>query len=97
MRKADIIEQISVKTGISKEDVLLALESFFTEVKQAVLEGEGVSIHGFGSFNVVKRAGRQARDINKSTAMYVPEHYIPKFKPAKEFMNALKSVEIKKP
>jgi len=90
MRKADLITQISEKTGIAKVDVLVALESFFKQVKQNVREGENVYIRGFGSFIVKKRAKKIGRNIKKNVAIEIPEHYIPSFKPAKVFMESVR-------
>lgn len=95
MRKADIISTIADKTGIPKVDILVTLETFFKEVKQTVYEGETVSIRGFGSFTIKKRAAKKGRNIKKNEVVMIPEHYIPTFKPAKEFMEAVKSVKIK--
>jgi DNA-binding protein HU-beta len=95
MRKADIISNISDKTGIPKVDILVTLETFFKEVKQTVFEGETVSIRGFGSFTTKKRAAKKGRNIKKNEVVHIPEHYIPTFKPAKEFMTALKTVKVK--
>ena len=49
MRKADIINQISEKTGIPKVDVLVTLETLFKEVKESLAQGENIYIRGFGS------------------------------------------------
>jgi DNA-binding protein HU-beta len=95
MRKADIITNISDKTGIPKVDILVTLETFFKEIKQTVQEGETVSIRGFGSFTTKKRAAKKGRNIKKNEEIFIPAHYIPSFKPAKEFMNSLKEVEVK--
>lgn len=95
MRKADIISIISDKTGIPKVDILVTLETFFKEVKDTVSEGETVSIRGFGSFTVKKRAAKKGRNIKKNEVVYIPEHFIPTFKPAKEFMVSVKSSDIK--
>lgn len=97
MRKADIITNIADKTGIPKVDILVTLETFFKEVKQTVEEGETVSIRGFGSFTTKKRAAKKGRNIKKNEVVHIPEHYIPTFKPAKEFMVALKAVKVKNP
>lgn len=94
MRKADVIQSIHDKTGIPKVDILVSLESFFQEVKQTVLEGEAVSIRGFGTFCTKKRAAKNGRNIKKNEVVHIPEHYIPKFKPAKEFMDAVKTIKI---
>lgn len=96
MRKADLINNISDKTGIAKVDVLVTLESFFKEIKTALREGENIYIRGFGSFVVKKRAKKIGRNIKKNIAIEIPEHYIPVFKPAKVFSNAVKK-SVKKP
>ena len=90
MRKADLVAAISEKTGIAKVDVLVALESFFKEVKVSLAEGENVYIRGFGSFVVKKRAKKIGRHIKKNVAIEIPEHYIPAFKPAKIFVEQVK-------
>ncbi len=95
MRKLDIIQAIHDKTGIPKVDVLVILETFFKEVKQTVFEGETVSIRGFGSFTHQKRAAKPGRNIVANTSRIVPEHYVPKFKPSKEFIEAVKSINVK--
>lgn len=96
MRKADLITKISEKTGIAKVDVLVALESFFREVKVSLKEGENVYIRGFGSFVIKKRAKKIGRNIKKNVAIEIPEHYIPVFKPAKVFSETVKK-NVKKP
>ena len=90
MRKADLINQISEKTGIPKVDVLVTLETMFKEVKQSLAAGENIYIRGFGSFITKKRAAKIGRNIKKNIAVEIPEHFIPAFKPAKEFMLEIK-------
>ena len=90
MRKVDLIHSISEKTGIAKVDVLVTLESFFKEIKTSLREGENVYVRGFGSFILKKRAKKIGRNIKKNIAIEIPEHYIPMFKPAKVFSDAIK-------
>ncbi len=90
MRKADLVANIADKTGIAKVDVLVALESFFKEVKGSLSEGENVYIRGFGSFVVKKRAKKIGRHIQENKAIEIPEHFIPAFKPAKIFVEQVK-------
>lgn len=90
MRKADLIAEISEKTGIAKVDVLVTLESFFKEVKESLESGENVYVRGFGSFVIKKRARKIGRNIKKNVAIEIPEHYIPSFKPAKIFVDMVK-------
>lgn len=91
MRKADLVTSISEKTGIAKVDVLVSLETFFKEVKSSLSEGENVYIRGFGSFVVKKRAKKIGRNIKKNIAIEIPEHFIPAFKPAKIFVEEVKT------
>lgn len=90
MRKADLVAAIADETGIAKVDVLVSLESFFVEVKSSLAKGENVYIRGFGSFVIKKRAKKIGRNIKENTAIEIPEHYIPSFKPAKIFVDEVK-------
>jgi DNA-binding protein HU-beta len=94
MRKADLINRISENTGIAKVDVLVTLENLFKEVKKSLSEGENIYIRGFGSFITKKRAAKIGRNIKKNTAVAIPAHYIPAFKPAKEFIEQIKEKEV---
>lgn len=91
MRKADLISKISDKTGIPKVDVLVTLETMFKEIKSTLSAGENLYIRGFGSFIIKKRAAKIGRNIKKNIAVSIPEHFIPAFKPAKEFVQEIKS------
>lgn len=90
MRKADLVNSISEKTGIPKVDVLVTLEQFFKEVKDSLGEGENVYVRGFGSFIIKTRAKKIGRHIKKNVAIEIPEHCIPAFKPAKVFVEQVK-------
>jgi len=90
MRKADVVNKVAEKTGIPKVDILVILESYFKKVKQSLVEGEPVFIRGFGSFQLKKRAAKIGRNIKANSFVQIPEHFIPSFKPAKEFTSAVK-------
>ena len=91
MRKIDLINQISDKTGIPKVDVMVTLETMFKEVKETLGKGENIYIRGFGSFITKKRAAKIGRNIKRNIAVHIPEHFIPAFKPAKEFVQEIKA------
>lgn len=91
MTKADVIAEIAEKTGIDKADVSSALEQFFTVVKDSLTNGENIYVRGFGSFVNKKRAKKVARNISKNTAIVIDEHFIPSFKPAKVFVEQVKT------
>ena len=91
MTKADIVNDIAKSTGIEKVTVQKTVEAFMESVKGALGKNDNVYLRGFGSFIVKKRAKKTARNISKNTTIIIPEHFIPAFKPAKVFVNKVKS------
>ena len=91
MRKAELISRISDKTCIPKVDVMVTLETMFTEIKKSLVVGENIYIRGFGSFISKKRAAKVGQNIKKNIAVAIPEHFIPAFKPSKEFVQEVKT------
>ena len=90
MRKAELVNIISEKTGVPKVDVLVSMETFFNEIKDTLASGENVYVRGFGSFIIKKRAKKIGRHIKKNVSLEIPEHFIPAFKPAKIFVDQVK-------
>lgn len=93
MTKADIVNEISRKTGIDKATVLTSVEAFMDAVKAGMISGNNVYLRGFGSFVLKRRAPKTARNISKNTTIIIPEHNIPAFKPAKTFSTAVKEAK----
>ncbi|MCH2479696.1 MAG: integration host factor subunit beta [Flavobacteriales bacterium] len=90
MTKADLVKNISDKTGMDKSDVQMIAEKFMNEVKNSLKNNENVYIRGFGSFIVKTRAEKTGRNISKNVAVVIPAHNIPAFKPSKTFVNSVK-------
>jgi DNA-binding protein HU-beta len=90
MTKADVVNEISMNTGIDKKTVLKTVEALMEAVKDSLVDGENVYLRGFGSFIVKKRAEKTARNISRDTSLIIPAHNIPSFKPAKEFLLKVK-------
>ena len=96
MTKADIVAEIAEKTGLEKVDVQTIVEAFMKEVKESLEGGENVYLRGFGSFIIKERAKKTGRNISKNTTIIIPAHNIPSFKPAKVFVDGVKTkVEVK--
>ncbi len=91
MTKADIVNEIAKNTGIEKATVQKTVEAFMETVKNSMIAGNNVYLRGFGSFVIKKRAKKTARNISKNTTIVIPAHNIPAFKPAKSFVNKVKS------
>lgn len=96
MTKAEIVAEISEKTGIEKHEVQHTIEAFMDSLKSSMVRGENIYLRGFGSFILKKRAQKTGRNISQNKSIIIPAHYIPAFKPAKTFAEKVKnSVEVK--
>ena len=91
MTKADIVSKISEETGVEKQAVLATVEAFMDSVKDSLSSGNNVYLRGFGSFIVKERAEKTGRNISKNESIIIPAHNIPAFKPAKTFVEKVKS------
>lgn len=85
MTKAEIATEISRSTGLDKAAVIMVIENLMTVIKDSLANGENVYLRGFGTFALKQRAEKLARNITKGTAVVVPAHQIPFFKPAPVF------------
>jgi DNA-binding protein HU-beta len=91
MTKADIVASIADETGMERNEVLKTVESFMASVKDSLAKGENVYLRGFGSFIVKERAEKTGRNISRNTSIVIPAHNVPAFKPAKTFVEEVKS------
>ena len=85
MTKADIVDRVAAGTGLTKLETEAIIEGFFKTVIESLKDGRGIEIRGFGSYRVKKKNSRQARNPKTGQQVFVPEHYVPKFKFSKEF------------
>lgn len=90
MTKADVVCEISRRTGIDRATALTAVEALMAIVKDSLKDGESVYLRGFGSFVVKQRAAKTARNITKNTTIIIPKHAVPAFKPSKIFIGELR-------
>ncbi|MDP4192420.1 MAG: HU family DNA-binding protein [Bacteroidota bacterium] len=85
MTKADIVEKIALGTGVTKLETEAIVEGFLNTVIEALKEGKGIEIRGFGSYKVKKKNARYARNPKTGEKVYVEEHFVPSFKFSKDF------------
>ena len=84
MTKADLVEQISTETRVSKNHTALIVDSLLDAFCRALSEGKHLEIRGFGTFKVRERRARRARNPRSGTEVMVPAKLVPVFKPSKE-------------
>ena len=93
MTKDQLVKEIAKKRGIDKSQVETIVESFLRTVQEKIMQREPVTLRRFGSFLLKERAAKKARNIGKNTEMLLPAHFIPKFKPSKEFSKKIKQIK----
>jgi nucleoid DNA-binding protein len=84
MTKADIVDQIADRTGLTKKDVADTVDEFLEAVGRALANGQHIEIRGFGTFKVKDRKSRLARNPRTGDAVPVPPRRVPVFKVSKE-------------
>lgn len=84
MTKADLVEEISTQTGVSKHHTAIIVDHLLDAVCRALSEGKHIEIRGFGTFKVRERRARRARNPRSGSEVMVPAKLVPVFKPSKE-------------
>ncbi len=95
MTKQDLVNEVSKTTGIGKADVGKTIEALMETIRVSMAKKQDIFLRGFGTFAVKKRAKKKARNISKKTTVIIPEHFVPAFKPSKEFLAKIKSKKVK--
>lgn len=91
MTKAELVNTISNKLGTEKNETQKVVEAFMQEIRTSMYNGDNVYLRGFGSFVIKTRAAKTGRNISKNTAIEIPAHNIPAFKPSKTFVEKVKA------
>lgn len=84
MTKADIIDRIATGTGLTKIETEAVVNGFITTLTEAMEQGDGVELRGFGSFRVQHRKARKARNPQTNEEVRIGPRYVPVFRPSKE-------------
>ena len=79
MNKSDLIETLATKTDLSKAAAGRVLDGFIETITNAVAKGEDVTLVGFGTFKLVKRAARPGRNPRTGEAIKIASTKAPKF------------------
>ena len=89
MNKTDLIDHISNKADISKAAAGRALEALIGAVRTTLKKGGSVTIVGFGTFVVGKRAARTGRNPRTGETIKIKSAKVPKFRPGKGLKDAI--------
>ncbi|MEI8325643.1 MAG: HU family DNA-binding protein [Betaproteobacteria bacterium] len=89
MNKTELIEHIAKDADLSKAAAARALDSFIAAVKTTLKKSGAVSLVGFGTFAVGKRAARTGRNPRTGAAIKIKAAKVPKFRPGKALKDHL--------
>ena len=89
MNKAELIEAIVAKSGLSKKDAEAALNAMTEAVAQALKAGDKVALVGFGTFEVKERAARSGRNPKTGETIQIAASKHPAFAAGKALKDAV--------
>jgi len=89
MKKAELIQAISDKTGLSKKDTAATIDAALETIQGALMQKKSVSFIGFGTFSTAERAARTARVPGTNKVVDVPATTAVKFKVGKKLKEAV--------
>lgn len=89
MNKTDLIDSMAENAGISKAAAKKALESFLENIEKSLKNGDRVSLVGFGSWSVSKRAAREGRNPQTGKTIKIGAKNVVKFKAGADLQKAV--------
>ena len=89
MNKTELVAAVAAKAELSKKDAEAAVNAVFDSVKDALAEGDKVSLIGFGTFSVKTRAARTGLNPRTKETIEIPESKVPAFKAGSALKDAV--------
>ncbi len=89
MTKAELVDKIAAKAGLTKASAEKALNAFTSSVTDALKKGDKVTLVGFGTFSTVKRAARKGRNPQTGKEIKIKASTAPKFKAGKTLKDSV--------
>ena len=89
MNKSELLDQIAKSADLSKAAAGRALDATIAAVKTSLKKGGEVTLVGFGTFYVGKRAARSGRNPRTGASIKIKAAKVPKFRPGKALKDAL--------
>lgn len=89
LKRCDIIERLTQR-GYTKKDAGIILDDLVMTITEALVGGESVQIHGFGTFEVKECAARETVDLQTKERIVIPAYKAPRFSAGKLLKRAVK-------
>lgn len=87
--KADIIGKITEAVGLTKIETEAVINGFIVVINEALKNGQEVEIRGLGSFRIIEREPRLARNPKTGEMIQLPKRRVPQFRPSKDLKKAV--------
>lgn len=84
MNKAELIEEITNKTGLTKKDTRNVVNAVVETITSTLKKGESMTLIGFGTFQVIERKARTGVNPQTGETIQIPAKKVPKFRAGKE-------------
>lgn len=91
MNKSELISAVASKSGLSILDATKVVNTVTSSITKVLTKGEAVSIIGFGTFKINKRAARIGRNPRTGAELKLPAKNVPAFSPGKALKDAVNS------
>lgn len=89
MTKAELVEEVSRVSELTKKHSEVIVDTVFRSIVQALQRGEKIELRGFGSFRLRQRESRKGRNPKTGERVDVPPKRVPYFKPGKELKDLI--------
>ena len=90
MKKSDLIAKIATDAGLTKTQATAAMQAVEVGITEALVNGEEVTLIGFGTFKVTERKAKTGRNPQTGEAIQIPASKSPTFKAGKALKDAVK-------
>jgi len=90
MNKADLIQAVAEKSGLTKKESSSAVDAFINGISDSLAKGENVQLVGFGTFEVRSRKAREGRNPATGEAIKIKASKVPAFKAGKALKDKVK-------
>jgi len=90
MNKSELINEVARKTGLSRREAEVGVQTMLDLIAKDVAKGGTVTLTGFGTFDVGKRKARSGVNPRTGEAIKIPATKMPRFKPSRNLRNSVK-------
>ncbi len=97
MTKAELIEEVSRVSDLTKKHSEIIVDTVFKSIINALHRGDKIELRGFGSFRIRQRESRKGRNPKTGERVDVPAKKVPYFKPGKELKELINQTQQEEP